>query len=91
MAEQNVFIGTFGPFLYDDLQLIPSKTASPYKGIDTSGTGLATGGWLRTGSDIPITVHSTIEDVTASRAVGTVYQNTSGGVKLIQIILTLTG
>lgn len=91
MALRTVHIANFGPYEFDDGVVIPTRSSHYYAGMSTSGKGEADLGFFTAGSEVPITVKSSTEDVTASRAVGTIYQNTSGGVKVVQIILTLTG
>lgn len=91
MAVREVFIGSVGPFLYDDADVYDAYPAIGQRGIyvpvgrirgnivesDTAPsapTEVVRLADLTGGSSI---LNPDIDDVTATRSIGTVYQNTS--------------
>jgi len=101
MARKKYYIGSRGPFFYDDATPIDDPDGD-FAGEDNCA--LVTDGQALIGQapvnpnevvrlgDLPIgSVNVTFVDVTGSRALGVTYQNTGSGVMIVQISIRLTG
>ena len=100
MARKKVYIGSVGPYLYDDAKSIDDPDGD-FAGEDNRA--LVTDGQLFVEqaptadeevvrlADLPYgNVDVTFADVTASRALDTVYQNSGSGMIIAQISIRLS-
>jgi len=99
MAEHEYIIGSLGPYFYDDADL--NDDGSNMEALYTATGGFNTNtGQVQTApaagpdvvrfADMPWAVNPGFSDVTGSRAIGGIYQNTGTGIIRCQISIKLS-
>jgi len=98
MAEHNYWIGSHGPYYYDDADLHDTGDSMEAVYSNTGGFNVNTG-QVQTAptagpdvvrfADLPWPINPTFVDVTALRVVGTTYQNSGSSFMICQISVNL--
>ncbi len=99
MAEHEYIIGSLGPYFYDDADLNDDGSNMEALYTATGGYNVNTGQVQTAPSagpdvvrfaDMPWAQNPTFADVSGSRAIGGIYQNTSGTLIRCQISIRLS-
>ena len=99
MVEHNYWIGSHGPYYYDDADLHDTGDSMEALYSDSGGFNVFTGQVQSAPvlgpdvvrlDDMPWSINPTFSDVTVSRSIGTTYQNTSGTLMVCQISFRLS-
>ena len=100
MPTKKVYIGSVGPFLYDDSSPLNDPdgdfAGETVKSLTTNGQQLVeqvpTDPYhVMRLDDMPYgNIDANVSDVTASRSKNTVYQNTHAGIMVVQIVVRLS-
>ena len=101
MADKEVYIGSVGPLLYDDSDVYEGTSEavraiySPdgegkLKKLEVSDAPVNSSDVVRKADLSSGILNPAIQDVTASRAIGTIYQNTSPYWMIVMVSAELT-